>query len=178
MRIPGAAEETRRTTIVLIPFHCSFAAWNITLTSYNYVIVIVSSHTSALNARQPFLYQLRPLRAGGRLSAFRSLVPLPLSLFLSLPAWSGSFARASVQGCTCINAARISTVRAPFSTVAARCSRNCNLRPLFRLFIPRTCDSCGGAVSTHSIHRLNVCSWLVTFSFAHSTLSRGRSFTR
>lgn len=174
MRIPGAAEETRRTTIVLIPFHCSFAVWNITLTSYNYVIVIVSSHTSALNARQPFLHQLRPLRAAGRLSAFRSLVPLSLSLSVGL-VW---LICKGQRGCTCINAARISTVRAPFSTVAARCSRNCNLRPLFRLFIPRTCDSCGGAVSTHSIHRLNVCSWLVTFSFAHSTLSRGRSFTR
>ena len=53
MRIPGAAERTRWITIVLIPFHCSFAAWDITLTGYNYVIVIVSSHTSALNARQP-----------------------------------------------------------------------------------------------------------------------------
>lgn len=62
------------STVTLIPFHCSFAVGNITLTAYNYVIVIVSSYASPLNAAEATLAGCTPLHASSNL--YLSILPV------------------------------------------------------------------------------------------------------
>lgn len=82
--------STPISTVILIPFHCSLAVGNITLTAYNYVIIIVSPYASPLNATEATLACCNPPHASPNL--YLSILPL---VFKDHRALCAAFSRAA-----------------------------------------------------------------------------------